>query len=109
MRRDERVTFQEKTVTYNDHNDAVESWADLTTNPTMWARVIPSTSGEDFNERQEQGFQRHRFRVLHRDDIDVENRLQWDGKNWDIRSVTPVKDQPRRWKLEIVAEWTENS
>lgn len=106
MKRDERITFQQKTTTYDSNtNEPTETWANVSTSPTMWAKVTPKTATEDYRGDMEGGFRRNDFEVLHRSDIGVENRISWDGKTWDIRGVEMRRDTDRNKILVITAEW----
>ena len=110
MRREERITFQEKTQTgTNDFNEPIYSWGNISTTPTVWAEANPRTANEDFQQVQDQAFQRYQFKILWRDDLDVQMRIQWNGKNWNIRSITPIHSEPRNKELEIIAEWKANT
>lgn len=103
MRRDEQITIQQEVTTYDSNNNPIQTWNDVA---TMWAEATPRTGGEDFNQAL-QGFQRYQFKILHRDGLDVQMRIQWDGKTWNIRSITRVQDEMRNKELEIIAEWKE--
>lgn len=105
MKRRERITFQEKTTTYNEVNEPVETWGDLSDTPTMWAKAMPRTGNEDFRNNQEGGFQRYDFNILHRDDLDVQMRISWDGRLWDIVAIETLHKEPRNKELLITAEW----
>lgn len=105
MKREERITFQEATITHNDLNEEIKTWANIATAPTMWAEASPRTGREDFAGEQKHGFQRYQFKVLWRSDIDEQMRVSWNSKFWDIRSVTPVHKGNRHTELEIIAEW----
>lgn len=107
MRR-ERITFQESTETYDpDTNEPIDSWANIGTTPTMWARAIPRTGNEDFRGDQKAAFQRYDFEILHRTDLDEEMRISWDGRFWDIRAIETLHKEPRNKKLLVTAEWTQ--
>lgn len=107
MKRDEHITIQEKVTTYDDDtNEPVEKWDDVA---TVWAKATPRTGNEDFQQVQEQAFQRYQFKILHRDGLDISMRIQWDNKNWNIRSITRVQNEIRRKELEIIAEWKQGT
>lgn len=108
MKRRERITFQEENQTYDsDTNEPITAWADIATTPTMWAKAMPRTGNEDFRDDQKAGFQRYDFNVLHRDDLDVQMRIRWDGRSWDIKAIETLHKQPRNKELLITAEWTQ--
>lgn len=105
MKRDERITFQEKSETYNDSNEPVVTWANISTDPTMWAEAMPRTSNEDFTGNQKSGFQRYNWKILYRSDLDVTMRISWDSRFWDIVAIEPLHKDDYRKHLLITAEW----
>lgn len=105
MRNNERITFQELSTTQNAVNDEVETWSDISSNPTVWAEAMPRTTNEDFTGEIRQPMQRYQFKIRWRDDIDETNRITWNGKKWNILSVTPIHKGHRHKELEIIAEW----
>lgn len=105
--RDERIAFQEVTTTRNDYNEPVETWANITTTPEMWAKAIPKTGNEDYRGEQKSGFQRYDFNILHRKDLDIQMRVFWDNRYWDIRSIETYRKKGRNNELLITAEWTQ--
>ena len=107
MNRRERITFEEETVTYNDYNEEITSWSEIGTTPSMWAKAIPKTSNEDHRDNQKSGFQRYNFNILHRNDLDIQMRIRWDGRYWDIKAVETLHKEPRNKELLITAEWTQ--
>lgn len=103
--RDERITFQEKTVSVDANtNQPTETWADKA---TMWAKAIPRTGNEDFQGDQRTGFQRYDWNILHRDDLTVQMRVLWDSRYWDIKAIEPLHKQARRKEMIITTEWRE--
>lgn len=107
MKKDERITIQESSTTYNDYNEEVTTWANISDTPTMWAEPLPRTGNEDFQDSQKTGFQRYDFKVLWRGDLDVEMRINWDGRYWDIQAIEPLHKGDRHKELLITAEWTQ--
>lgn len=107
MKRRERILFQRKSVTFNTYNEPVTTWNNISSTPEVWAEVIPRTSNEDFRDKQKAGFQRYNFTILYRDDLDIEMRISWDGRLWDIKAIETLHKEPRRSKLLITAEWTQ--
>lgn len=105
MKREERITFQEESTTYDEYNQPVTTWANIATTPTMWARAKPRTGNEDFRGDQKSGFQRYDFNVLHRTDLSIQMRISWDGRFWDIKAIEPRHDSGRNKSIEITAEW----
>lgn len=103
--RDERITFQEKTVSVDANtNEPTETWTDK---DTMWAKAIPRTANEDFRGDQRSGFQRYDWNILHRDDLSVMMRVKWDSRYWDIKAIEPLHKADRRKEMLITTEWRE--
>lgn len=50
----ERVTIQAATTVQDAYGEPIETWANLATNPTVWANVGSRASGERFISGAEQ-------------------------------------------------------
>jgi SPP1 family predicted phage head-tail adaptor len=98
--RKERVTIQRATITYNQFNEPVETWADLA---TVWAKRMDASAGESYRA-QEVGAQiTTRFTVLRTSviaNVNPKDRISYDGRTFNITAVREVKRN--RW-LEIDA------
>jgi SPP1 family predicted phage head-tail adaptor len=98
--RKERITIQRATITHNEFNEPVETWADLA---TVWAKHMDASAGESYRA-QEVGSQiTMRFTVLRTSDIaDVnpKDRIAYDSRTFNITAIREVKRN--RW-LEIDA------
>lgn len=98
--RKERITIQRATITYNEFNEPVETWADLT---TVWAKRQDASAGETYRA-QEVGAQiTMRFTVLKNSqiaDVSAKDRISYDGRTFNITGVREVKRN--RW-IEIDA------
>lgn len=75
----ERVTIQAATVTQDSYGEPIETWANLATNPTVWANVGSRASGERFisGAEQVQASVSHTVRIRYRADVTVLMRLIW--------------------------------
>lgn len=98
--RKERVMIQRATITYNEFNEPVETWADLA---TVWAKRQDASAGESYRA-QEVGAQiSARFSVLRTSeiaDVNPKDRIAYDGRTYNITAVREVK---RNRELEIDA------
>lgn len=99
---DLRITFQSKVVGTNESNeDEEEGWADIATNPTVWASKDDKTGTEQYAADKLTGFQGHVFRIRYRNDINIMMRILCQGLAHNIVSIVEVG---RRRFLEILAE-----
>ena len=75
----ERVTIQAATVSQDSYGEPIETWANLATNPTVWASVGSRASGERFisGGEQIQATVSHTVTIRYRTDVTVKMRLQW--------------------------------
>jgi SPP1 family predicted phage head-tail adaptor len=98
--RNERITIQRVTITYNEFNEPIETWNDLA---TVWAKRQDASAGESYRA-QEVGAQiTMRFTVLRTSeiaDMNPKDRIAYDGRTFNITAVREVKRN--RW-LEIDA------
>jgi len=75
----ERVTIQAATVSQDAYGEPIATWANLATNPTVWASVGSRAGGERFISGGEQIMANvsHTVRLRYRTDVTVKMRLQW--------------------------------
>lgn len=99
-----RITFQSPTVSADAGGAQVPSWANVATNPTVWARWINAHGQEVITSDASQSVQRATVTVRHRTDI----RESWrilrvsDSSYWQIVSIDAVQGR-NRW-VELVVE-----
>lgn len=98
----ERITFQAYTSYPDGIGGETREWADIATNPTVWARVMPKSGREDRAEDRVTATAMTVFQIRYRSDIDETMRIAWEGEYYNIRNV-PRKSQ-RNHYLEIEAE-----
>jgi SPP1 family predicted phage head-tail adaptor len=84
---DRRVTIRRATVTYDAFNEPVQAWADVA---TVWAQQRPNRGGERFTAQEIAGAAVITFHIRHRSDVTVADRIQHDGREWDIRDVREI-------------------
>lgn len=83
-RLDKRVEHHNRLTTTDEWNHAVIDWR---LNTTMWATVTFRTGGEQQVGNQRVNVDRVVFTIRHRDDIDVLDRVKYDGRYFDIHSI----------------------
>jgi len=97
---DRRIAIQRKTITNDEYGQEVETWADLA---EVWAALKPLRGNERFAVQQLLGTGVMTFLIRYRSDlqIGVEDRIEYDGRAWDI---TDVRELGRRESWEIDAK-----
>lgn len=99
---DKRVTFQAYTLASDGIGGQVKTWANLATNPTVWASVLAGSGREAFLEDRTTATAMVMFTIRNRDDLDERMRIQWDGETYNIREIKHEGGRPLY--LRIMAE-----
>lgn len=96
---DRRLTIRRFTETgRNEFNEPVISWADVA---TVWAQQRPNRGSERFAAAQIAGTAVMTFHIRYRSDITVQDRLVYEGQEYEI--VAPPREIGRRVVTEIDA------
>lgn len=98
---DQRVTFQRLARVADGMGGATETWADLPTVPTMWARVVPGGGAEALRGGAVEARGAYTFVIRYRDDLREADRLLWRG---DIYSIKTIRRRSNAGYLEFDAE-----
>lgn len=95
---DRRITLQRATITRDEYNAEVSTWADLV---TVWASYEPIRDGERFRAGERASELSARFQIRYSSQVSgvtSEDRLQFDGRTYEIEHV---KEIGRREGLEL--------
>lgn len=84
---DRRVTIRRATETRDDFNNPVQTWADVA---TVWAQQRPNRGSERFTAQENAGAAVMTFHIRFRSDVTVKDRIQYDGREWDIADVREI-------------------
>lgn len=68
---------------------------------TVWARFEPIPGGESFVDDQRRNKEKAKFSIRNRDGLTTEMVVEFDGRDWDIKSISPTV---RNREIEIIAE-----
>lgn len=96
------ITFQSPTVSADTGGAQVSTYANVTTNPTVWARWINDHGQEAVHSDALKSVQRATVTIRYRSDVVPTWRVVKDSENWQILSVDQVQGK-RRW-TELVVE-----
>ncbi|HCO54685.1 MAG TPA: head-tail adaptor protein [Pelagibacterium sp.] len=95
---DRSITIQHYTTVIDDYGVPSETWADVA---TVRAQMIESTVEEYQRAYGEGGNTAVIFRIRHRDDIAIDQRVLYEGKALNIRDI---KELGRRKGHELRCE-----
>jgi SPP1 family predicted phage head-tail adaptor len=84
---DQRITLQQRVKTRSAAGEETYSWANLATNPEVWAEANPVRGREYFAAAQTQADKPMAFRIHWRDDVDANMRVLWRGQPYDIAAA----------------------
>jgi SPP1 family predicted phage head-tail adaptor len=90
VRMEERITLQARVNNRLPSGENKYTWANLPTNPEVWAEVNPQRGEQHFAAAQQQVENPLAFRIYWRDDIDATMRVLWRGQACDI-TAAPVE------------------
>ena len=99
----ERVLVRRETTSGPDY-DPVISWSTV---DTVWAKVEIIELSERVRNTVTEAFRNYRFIVRHNADIQLTDKLVWDGKQFDVRSLGEHSTRQRYQIIE--AEGTANA
>lgn len=97
-----RITFQQPTVNKDAGGAQSETWANVTTNPTVWARWVNAHGNESVQSEALKAVQRATVTVRHRTDILTTWQVLKDSEAWRIISIDRARGE-NRW-VELVVE-----
>jgi SPP1 family predicted phage head-tail adaptor len=84
-----RVTIQSSTPVQDDHGEPIDAWANIATNPNIWADVQSAPAGEKFlsGAQQVQATVSHKVKIRYRTDVTVQMRLVEGSRYLYIENV----------------------
>ena len=104
---DRQITFIRKVTDDNNFNEKEEvSWAALATNPTVWARMQERKGGEVINADRLTYVQETNFLIDKRSDITTEDRVVFEGQQYNIVSITTNEES--RMYQDVLCEIADN-
>lgn len=68
---------------------------------TVWARFQSVPGGESFADDQRRNKEKAMFSIRDRKSLTTEMVIEFDGRDWDIQSISPLA---RNRELDIIAE-----
>jgi SPP1 family predicted phage head-tail adaptor len=95
---DQRITLQQRVVNRLPSGEEKYTFANVATNPEVWAEANPVRGREFIAAAQVQADKPMAFRILWRDDIDSTMRVLWRGEPYDI-AAEPMDTRGAREEL----------
>jgi len=99
---DQRIAIQDFTLAADGGGGLTKAWADLATDPDVWASVKAGGGGESTTEDRTNATAMTTFVIRNRSDIDERMRIVWEGLDYNIRHV--MREGSRAMYLTILAE-----
>mgnify|MGYP001221278041 CR=1 FL=1 len=87
----DRITFQAPTVSKTSDGAQVEVYANVATNPTVWAQWVNDHGQESVSNDAEKSEQRATVTIRYRDDVLTTWQVIKDGVAWKVFSVDHVR------------------
>lgn len=81
-----RVRILARFVETDSHRQPVEQWQEIA---AVWARVEPLGGREAFGQQQYVATGDVRFTIRYRADLTPLNRLRFEGRDYDVVTVSP--------------------
>ena len=97
-----RITFQQPTLVTDAGGAQSETYANVPTNPTVWAKWVNAHGQESVNANAETFVQRATVTIRYRADVQTTWRLTLANATWKITSIDQVQHR-NRW-TELVVE-----
>lgn len=94
----DRITFQSPTITKKDSGAQVEAYANIATNPTVWAQWVNDHGQEVVTSDAEKSEQRATVTIRYRSDVSETWRVVKDEEAWKIFSIDHVRGR-NRWTV----------
>ena len=103
-RMDQRITFQRATATPDGIGGLTQAWEAIAINATVWAQVTPKPmkAREEMIEGRMTATQVTWLRIYSRTDLTEQDRVLWNGRVFNIRSV--VLDSTRSQFMDLICE-----
>jgi len=91
-----RITFQSPTIVTDAGGAQSETYANVSTNPTVWAKWVNDHGQESVSSEADKSIQRATVTVRHRTDILETWQVLNNNEAWKIISKDPVQGR-NRW------------
>lgn len=97
----DRITFQSPTLSSDAGGAQTKTYANVGTNPTVWARWINDHGQEAVQSEALKSAQRATVTVRHREDILTTWRVLKDSEAWQVLSVDQVQGRNHWVELRV--------
>jgi SPP1 family predicted phage head-tail adaptor len=94
----DRITFQAPTIAKKDSGAQTEVYANIATNPTVWAQWVNDHGQEVVTSDVEKSEQRATITIRYRSDVSEKWQVLKGGEAWKIFSIDHVRGR-NRWTV----------
>ncbi len=98
---DQRVTFQSNARVSDGMGGQEDGFANFTTNPTVWAKILPLAGGEKNEGGGVAASGRYLITIRNRSDINENDLMIWGGESYNIRNVRRAGTRAMYLKFEV--------
>lgn len=95
----DRITFQAPTVTKSTGGAQTEAYANVATNPTVWAQIVYDHGQTVVANEAEKAEQRATVTIRYRSDVSDKWQVLIDGNPWKIISPPDHVRGRNRWTV----------
>jgi len=99
-RMDQRITFQRAADVSDGAGGFIRTWADVATNPTVWADVKAKSGSEALVNGRMTASLVTIFTVWNRSDLSELDRIIWNGEAYNIRGILRFGGATLRLQIE---------
>lgn len=90
-----RITFQEESLITDAGGGQALSWANISTDPTVWAEIRPLRGSEALRAEQLEDKVTHKITVRARTDITAAMRITFGSRAFNIRSIRNLEERDK--------------
>lgn len=91
-----KVKLQKATTTRDAGGGVTESW---TTLKEIWADIKPVSGSERYRQGKVQETLTHEITIRYREDLGTNYRIQYESRNFNIKSARNIDERDRFWVL----------
>ena len=99
---DQRITLQQRDASRDSRGQKSETWINIATNPTVFAKARPTTAREFQSANATQALGTIAFTIRYRTDINADMRVLWRGIAYEL-IAPPVDPDGARHAIEMLA------
>lgn len=97
---DKRITLQAESRVADAAGGVALTWANISTNPTVWANVRALSGRERVGADRVEAEAGYLFTIRNRSDITEKNVIVWNSRTFNIKFVRDLENRPLYIEIE---------